>query len=88
MTRYSWTYIDYSVRKGVLEALDDHQVGPPSGTIRSVGSVDQSTKGSRTPFTAEDDRVLYAWVKKCEHEGSKLAGNSIYKQLEQEVGIF
>ena len=85
MISYSWTYIDQSVRKGVLESLADHQAGPPSGTVRSVGSLNQLTKGSRTPFTAEDDHTLYAWVQECEQQGMKVAGNEIYKQLELKV---
>lgn len=41
----------------------------------------------RTAFTAEDDRCLFDWVTAQEQEGGKTAGNEIYKQLEQSVGM-
>ncbi|KAL9118336.1 MAG: hypothetical protein Q9187_005120 [Circinaria calcarea] len=79
---HSWKYIDLSIRKGILEDLDKHRVGPPAGTTRDVGSVVQPARGSRTRFTAEDDRVLYDWVEASEDQGSAAAGNVIYQQLE------
>ncbi|KAI9793297.1 MAG: hypothetical protein M1833_000796 [Piccolia ochrophora] len=80
---YSYQYIDKSIENGILEDLDAHKVGPPSGTIREVGS-SAPPKGTRTPFTAEDDRVLYDWVTSFERGGGKILGNEIYKQLAQE----
>ena len=82
---HSWKYIELSIRNGILEDLDKHRVGLPAGTIRDVGSIVQPAKGSRTPFTAEDDRVLYEWVEQLEDQGSATAGNVIYKQLEAKV---
>ena len=86
--RYSWKYIEQSVRKGVLENLDDHRVGPPIGTVRSAGSSIQPSKGSRTPFTAEDDRILSDWVNGYEELKRATGGNEIYKQLEEKVSRF
>ncbi|PMD31138.1 hypothetical protein L207DRAFT_573195 [Hyaloscypha variabilis F] len=77
----SWKFIEQSVAKGVLEDIEDHRAGPPVGTIREVGSVQPAKKG-RTPFTAEDDRILMEWCIKAERKGLSLKGNDLYKQLE------
>ncbi|KAI9845080.1 MAG: hypothetical protein M1837_005084 [Sclerophora amabilis] len=79
---HSFRYITESVRNGQLEDLDAHAVGPPSSTARSVGA-SRPGKRSRTPFTAEDDRILYKWVTDQEHKGERVLGNEIYKQLEE-----
>ena len=79
--RHSYQYIEKSVRNGKLENLDDHQVGPPAGTVRPVGAIDQPAKSTRVPFTAEDDRILYEWCVENERNGERMAGNEVYKQL-------
>jgi hypothetical protein len=80
----SWKFIQQSVAKGELEDIEDHRAGPPVGTIRAVGSA-QPTKKGKTPFTAEDDRILMEWCTKAERKGLPLKGNEIYKQLEAKV---
>lgn len=80
----SWKFIEQSVVKGELEDVDDHRAGPPAGTIREVGSAQPGRKG-RTPFTAEDDRILMEWCVKAERKGLSLRGNDLYKQLEAKV---
>ena len=82
----SWKFIEQSVAKGVLEDIEDHRAGPPVGTIREVGSVQPAKKG-RTPFTAEDDRILMEWCIKAERKGLSLKGNDLYKQLEAKVWL-
>ncbi|KAI4097887.1 MAG: hypothetical protein LQ344_000159 [Seirophora lacunosa] len=79
---YSYQYIEFSVRNGALEDLETHAVGPPSGSHRTVGSIIQPPKSSRTKFTDEDDRFLVNWVVSFEQRGGATAGNEIYKQLE------
>ncbi|KAL8686501.1 MAG: hypothetical protein Q9218_007061, partial [Villophora microphyllina] len=79
---YSYRYIELSVRNGQLEELEEHAVGPPTGTIRSPGSTHHPSKGSRTKFTDEDDRILVGWVTAAERSGGQTGGNEIYKQLE------
>ena len=79
-------FIESSVRNGVLESLDDHLIGPPAVTARDVGSITQPAKKGRTPFTAEDDKLLIEWVLGEESRGKRTKGNEIYKQLEQKVG--
>lgn len=84
--RYSYTFIEQSIKQGVLANPDDHLAGPPAGTIRSVGSTTVRPKGSRTTFTAEDDKMLVAWVRNSVLKGAAENGNNLYKQLESHVG--
>jgi hypothetical protein len=81
---YSWTWIEKSVQKGILEDLEAHRAGPVAGTSRSVGS-SQPTRNTRTPFTAADDRALALWVTNAERQGLSTKGNEIYQQLERIV---
>jgi hypothetical protein len=80
----SYTFIEQSIRNGDLEDPDDHRAGEPAGTVREIGSL-RPTKGVRVPYTAEDDRQLYNWIKSYERQGGAIMGNEIYKQLELKV---
>ncbi|KAL8738290.1 MAG: hypothetical protein Q9181_000879 [Wetmoreana brouardii] len=79
---YSYQFIEFSVRNGRLEDLEQHAVGPPAGTIRPAGSTIQPSKSGRTKFTDEDDRLLANWIIGMERSGGATSGNEIYKQLE------
>lgn len=70
----------------MLANPDDHVAGPPAGTIRGVGSTTIRPKGRRTSFTAEDDKLLVAWVRRSVRKGAAEKGNDLYKQLESHVG--
>lgn len=83
---HSFTYIEQSIKRGVLENPDDHIAGPPAGTIRGVGSTTIRPKGTRTSFTAEDDSILVTWVRKSVRKGAAENGNELYKELELRVG--
>jgi hypothetical protein len=72
------------VKQGQLLKIDEYRAGPATKTLREVGS-GQPTRGGRTPFTAEDDRLLMEWVTRAEQQGASIKGNEIYKQLEQKV---
>ncbi len=82
---HSFTFIEKSIRNGVLEDLEHHKVGPPAGTIRSVGSVIQPAKSGRIKYTQDDDRILWEWVHSHTQRGGGKEGNEIYKQLEAQV---
>ena len=83
---YSYTYVETSVRNGVLEVLADHAVGPSEGTVRGVGSVVQPAKMTRNKYTETDDGILWTWVSENPQKGGGTDGNEIYKQLEAKVG--
>ncbi|KAI9769109.1 MAG: hypothetical protein M1840_004460 [Geoglossum simile] len=78
---YSYTYIEQSVRHGELQDLEDHRAGPNTAVSRPVASCNPA-KGTRHPFSSEDDRLLYDWVTSYERSGGKILGNLIYQQLE------
>ncbi len=42
-------------------------------------------KGTRNPYTKEDDEELWKWVTAHERKGGAVQGNEIYKQLEEVV---
>lgn len=82
--RYSYTFIEASVRKGVLEDLEDHAVGPPKGAVRTTGSM-QPAKATRTQYTSADDNILWDWVQTNPQKFGGTDGNEIYKQLQKKV---
>lgn len=82
--RYSYTFIEASVRKGVLEDLEDHAVGPPEGAVRTTGSM-QPAKVTRTKYTSADDSILWDWVQTNPQKFGGTDGNEIYKQLQKKV---
>ena len=77
----SWKWIEDSVKKGELQDPDDYSAGPKERVVRAVGS-SHPVRTGRTPFTAEDDRLLMEWVTDAELKGASLKGNELYKQLE------
>ncbi|KAK3686487.1 hypothetical protein LTR37_019772 [Vermiconidia calcicola] len=77
----AYTFIEDAISDGQLPDPNKHPAGPPPGTVRQAGS-GVPRKSTRTPFSADDDRVLWQWVKRCEAEGLLVKGNEIYKQLE------
>lgn len=83
---YSYSYIEQSIKQGMLANPDDHVAGPSARTIRGVGSTTIRPKGTRTSFTAEDDKILLAWVRNSVRKGASEKGNDLYKQLESHVG--
>ena len=80
----SYEFIEQSIRKGKRENPENYRAGPPVGTVRDIGSFIPA-KNSRVPYTAEDDRQLYNWVKDHERKSGAISGNEIYKRLETEV---
>ncbi|ESZ95605.1 hypothetical protein SBOR_4001 [Sclerotinia borealis F-4128] len=77
----SWNFIEESAKAGKLVDIEKHRCGAPAGTIREQGSA-QPAKTTRTPYTAEDDRLLTKWVLKAERMGRSTKGNQIYMEFE------
>ena len=86
--RYSYRFIESSIRNGTLETLADHAVGPLEGTPRNVGSIVQPPKTTRRKYTQEDERILWEWVNTNPQKRGGTDGNEIYKQLESKVGHY
>ena len=83
----SWTYVEESIRNGALAEMENHRAGTVSYIAREVGSAAGPTKVGRTPFTAEDDRILMDWVMKGERAGIQTRGNELFRQLEEKVRL-
>jgi len=81
----SYEFVEKSIKEGALRATEDHLAGLPLGEAREAGAVHQPTKASRSAYTAEDDRILFQWVRNAEESGGLSGGNEIYKRLEAEV---
>jgi hypothetical protein len=81
----SYTFIQESIDKGELQDPEDHIAGPPLGEAREVGALHRPARGGRAAYTADEDRILYKWVRDCAAVGGLAGGNEIYKQLEAKV---
>lgn len=81
---YSWKFVNDSLEAGALKPMQEYLCTKAPRTAWSVGSL-VSQKGTRTPFTAEDDRILAKWVTQQERSGEGILGNAIYEELEQKV---
>lgn len=81
-TSLSYTFIEAAISDGALPEPDNHRAGPAPGVVREVGSTVVRPRGTRTPFTAQDDRDLWEWVQKAVAAGAAVKGLEIYKQLE------
>lgn len=80
----SWTFVQDSAKYGALEDIEKHRAGTVAHVAREVGSSGPTRKG-RTPFTAEDDRILMRWVLRAEKAGKSTKGNEVFKDLEKKV---
>lgn len=79
---YSWTYIEDTIKTGTVVDPEEHRAGPAVGTSRAVGSFVPGKKG-RTPFTAEDDRLLAEYITRSEKKGVHVKGNAVYEGFEK-----
>jgi hypothetical protein len=83
----SYEFVEKSIQEGQLRDPEDHRAGPPLGESREPGAINRPTKGGRAAYDAEEDRILYKWVRDCEANGGLSSGNEIYKQLEAKVCV-
>ena len=79
---YSYRFIELSIRNSRLEDLNVHKVGSTSRVDRPVGGVVTGPKGTRRPFTEEDDQFLWDFITPFKNNGGQYKGNEIYKQVE------
>ena len=83
---YSYKWLEQCISEGDLVDTEPHRIGPVRGESRPVAA-GRPAKQTKTPYTAEDDHLLYEWVMKRQRQGDKSLGNEMYKALEQEVCI-
>lgn len=81
----SYKFIEESIKQGELCDPKDYPAGPPLGAAREPGSIHQPAKSVRAAYTAEEDSILYHWMRDAETRGDAVSGNEIYKQLEKKV---
>jgi telomeric repeat-binding factor 2-interacting protein 1 len=83
--RYSYRYVERSIQNGRLEDLEAHRAG--TSRPRPAGATHIATKGTRQPFTLEDDQILFDWIAHIEKKepGAPLSGNKVYIELEKLV---
>ena len=79
----SWKYVTESVEKGEIVNIEDHKIHRAS-VPRPVGSA-RPIKGTRVPFTKQDDEILLAWVRHQKRAGKGIRGNEIYQILAEQV---
>ncbi|KAI1653300.1 TRF2-interacting telomeric protein/Rap1 C terminal domain-containing protein [Daldinia decipiens] len=79
---YSYKWIEESCKAGVLKEPEDYLCVPTKRSEPQPSGSAAPLKTTRTKFTAEDDLILRRWVASNERKGESVAGNVIYKQLE------
>lgn len=76
---YSYRLIDDSIKNGALQDPDKY--------LCRATVPQKSQKGTRTPYTKEDNIILRQWIAQCQKLGRGISGNAIYQELEQKVII-
>ncbi|KAF5871550.1 putative transcription factor rap1 protein [Botrytis fragariae] len=75
----SWKFIEESAKAGKLVDMEEYRCG--ASERASERPFAQPAKSTRTPFTAEDDRILTQWVLEGERMGRSTKGNQLYIEL-------
>ena len=81
----SWKLIEDSVKKGTLLDKHEYVIGSLGGQSRPAGS-SRRGKGTRTPFSQQDDQILLKWVACIVEIGHQQRGKLGYECLEHKVG--
>ena len=78
----SYKFIETAIKEGsVPEDESKFLAGRPKSTTPITTNTLSSRKATRTPFTTDDDKILYKWVQKANNSGLALQGNKIYQIL-------
>lgn len=82
----SYKFIEEAInQRAVPQDKTPFLAGRKKSTARpitaSTSTFSSSNRSTRIPFSAEDDKILYAWVKKAEDSGLAIKGNQLYNQL-------
>lgn len=82
---YSFRLIDNAIRSGSLGDIEEHLIKPQASVVRS-GPSRAPSRGTRTPFTPEDDAFLIKWVL-SNGRSEDVKGNKLYQGLQEVVSI-
>ncbi|CAD0087653.1 unnamed protein product [Aureobasidium vineae] len=78
----SYKFLEEAIKQGQIPEDDSPFL---AGRRKSANPVTTaagpSKKSTRTPFTDDDDKLLYKWVNKADQEGLAIQGNTLYKVL-------
>ncbi|KAJ1325479.1 Rap1 Myb domain-containing protein [Microdochium nivale] len=77
----SYKWIQDCLEQSTLLPKEDYTCAGGTSVPRPAAA-GPTRKGTRVPFTTEEDRFLTGWVMKHEAEGFAAAGNVIFKRLE------
>jgi hypothetical protein len=78
----SYKFIEEATKQGVTpEDATPFLIRRSKSAATSSTAAPAANKFTRTPFTANDDKLLYAWVIKASQNGLALKGNDLYKTL-------
>ncbi|KAH0364986.1 hypothetical protein KCU65_g6392, partial [Aureobasidium melanogenum] len=79
----SYKFIEEAIKQGEIPEDDSpFLAGRRKSAIPVTTAVASSSKKStRTPFTDDDDKLLYKWVHRADEQGLAIQGNSLYQVL-------
>jgi hypothetical protein len=78
----SYKFIEAAVKEGALpEDEEPYFANRRKSTNRASSAATSSKKSTRTPFTDEDDKLLYKLVQKANDQGYAILGNTLYQTL-------
>jgi len=86
--RYSYQWVEKSIKNGRLENLEPYRAGRPSHAARPVGASGVPTRRHKVHYTLEDDQILWDWMQPYEKSGAPIMGNKIYEMLAEKVFRF
>ncbi|XXG96168.1 hypothetical protein Hte_002447 [Hypoxylon texense] len=75
---YSYKLIDESIKKGAFQDPEEYLCQTRHPRLAGLAG---PQKGTRTPFTEDDDLILRRWVATNQRQGGSLSGNLIYQKL-------
>ncbi|KAG9569084.1 hypothetical protein KCU71_g2532, partial [Aureobasidium melanogenum] len=79
----SYKFIEEAINQGQIPEDDSPFLAGRRKSINPVttAAASSSKKSTRTPFTDDDDKLLYKWVHRANDQGLATQGNTLYQVL-------
>lgn len=79
----SYKFIEESIKQGEIPKDESPFLAGRRKSTNPVITIvaSSSKKSTRTPFTDDDDKLLYKWVHRADEQGLATQGNTIYQLL-------